>query len=72
MSEPRVVGAWCAGRKVEVPVKPAPVVHTRVACPSCGAQPGRECRDIAAGNLDYVGHASRKRQAELRYGARPV
>ena len=64
----RLVPAFCAGRAVEVPVRPSPADHRRVTCPSCGVGKGKECRDIESGHTLYTGHASRKKSAEARFG----
>ena len=57
--------AWCAGKPVQVRVRPQPVNAVRVRCASCGAEPGRECTDLVSGLPTYASHASRQRRAEL-------
>ncbi len=62
MSGERTVPAFCAGRLVEVAVKPAPIDARTVRCPSCGAVKGRACWKIADGHPERMWsfHASRE------------
>ena len=63
-----LVRAYCVGRPVDVQIKPRPVSPLSVACPSCGAQPGKECLEVGTAVVLYAGHASRRRSAAQRDG----
>ena len=54
--------AFCAGRPVQVTVKPHSTDHRCVACRTCGAKRWAECVDLEAAesNTLFTGHASRR------------
>ena len=50
--------AWCAGQRVQVSGREAPPDHRQVACRTCGAKRGLDCRVVGgrSGELLYAGH----------------
>lgn len=64
---PIMVDAYCAGTPVTVAIHPRPMDIRRVACPSCGAKPHAECKDIDTGQVFYTGHGSRHARAERQH-----